>query len=171
MVDCVVRFERRQEGAVCTQSVQLTKYRGSGYAGAEFPVSFGPSGIEVGGTEPAELAHEASSEKVSAGFERLDMMLGGGVFRGSSTLLTGVPGTSETTLAGKFAEAAEEKTRAQIKSLQVDLERQRAELALHSGADEVRKAFSNARESELRRLRGADPPQPGAKRRGNGAAQ
>ena len=33
-------------------------------------------------------------------------MLGGGVFRGSSTLITGVPGTSKTTLAGKFAEAA-----------------------------------------------------------------
>jgi circadian clock protein KaiC len=33
-------------------------------------------------------------------------MLGGGLFRGSSTLLTGLPGTSKTTLAGKFAEAA-----------------------------------------------------------------
>jgi circadian clock protein KaiC len=43
---------------------------------------------------------------VSAGFERLDTMLGGGVLRGSSTLITGVPGTSKTTLAGKFSEAA-----------------------------------------------------------------
>ena len=33
-------------------------------------------------------------------------MLGGGLFRGSSTLITGVPGTSKTTLSGKFAEAA-----------------------------------------------------------------
>jgi circadian clock protein KaiC len=33
-------------------------------------------------------------------------MLGGGIFRGSSTLITGVPGTSKTTLSGKFAEAA-----------------------------------------------------------------
>jgi circadian clock protein KaiC len=33
-------------------------------------------------------------------------MLGGGLFRGSSTLVTGLPGTSKTTLAGKFAEAA-----------------------------------------------------------------
>ncbi len=33
-------------------------------------------------------------------------MLGGGLFRGSSTLITGVPGTSKTTLAGKFVEAA-----------------------------------------------------------------
>jgi circadian clock protein KaiC len=106
MVDCVVRFQRRQEGPVCTQTVQITKYRGSGYAAAEFPVSFGPSGIEVGGTEPAEIGHEASREKLSAGFQRLDAMLGGGVYRGSGTLITGVPGTAKTTLAGKFAEAA-----------------------------------------------------------------
>lgn len=106
MVDCVVRFERRQEDRVSTQSIQITKYRGSGYAAAEFPLSFGPSGIEVGATEPAEIAHGASSERITAGFQRLDAMLGGGVFRGSSTLLTGVPGTSKTTLAGKFAETA-----------------------------------------------------------------
>jgi circadian clock protein KaiC len=106
MADCVVRFERRQEERVCAQSIQITKYRGSAYATAEFPVSFGPSGIEVGATQPAEIGHEASSERISAGFKHLDAMLGGGVFRGSSTLITGVPGTSKTTLAGKFAEAA-----------------------------------------------------------------
>ena len=106
MVDCVVRFERRQEERVSAQSIQITKYRGSGYAAAEFPVSFGPSGIEVGAAEPAHIGREASSERISAGFKPLDAMLGGGVFRGSSTLITGVPGTSKTTLAGKFAEAA-----------------------------------------------------------------
>jgi circadian clock protein KaiC len=106
MADCVVRFERRQEDRISARSVQITKYRGSSYAAAEFPVSFGPSGIEVGAAEPAEIEHHASSERITAGFTRLDAMLGGGVFRGSSTLITGVPGTSKTTLAGKFAEAA-----------------------------------------------------------------
>ena len=106
MADCVVRFERRQEDRISMQSIQITKYRGSGFAAAEFPLSFGPQGIEVGGAEPAEIGHGVSSERVTAGFERLDAMLGGGVFRGSSTLVTGVPGTSKTTLAGKFAEAA-----------------------------------------------------------------
>jgi len=106
MADCVVRFERRQEDRISARSIQVTKYRGSSYAAAEFPVSFGPSGIEVGAAEPAEIEHRASSERITAGFARLDAMLGGGVFRGSSTLITGVPGTSKTTLAGKFAEAA-----------------------------------------------------------------
>jgi circadian clock protein KaiC len=106
MADCVVRFERRQEDRVSEQGLQITKYRGSGYSTAEFPMSFGPSGIEVGAADRGEMEHEVSSERITAGFTRLDAMLGGGVFRGSSTLITGVPGTSKTTLAGKFAEAA-----------------------------------------------------------------
>jgi len=106
MVDCVVRLGRRQEDRISVQTLQVTKYRGSGYAAAEFPLSFGPSGIEVGATEPLTIPHKASTQRLSAGFVRLDAMLGGGVFRGSSTLITGVPGTSKTTLAGKFIEAA-----------------------------------------------------------------
>jgi circadian clock protein KaiC len=106
MVDCVVRFERRLEHGVALHRLEITKYRGSDFTAGEFPVSFGPSGMEVGAPEPAEIRQMASGERVSAGFERLDTMLGGGLFRGSSTLITGVPGTSKTTLAGKFAEAA-----------------------------------------------------------------
>jgi len=106
MADCVVHFERRQEDRVCTQTLQITKYRGSGFAPAKFPLSFAPAGIEVGATEPTEIDRAASSERISAGFRRLDAMLGGGVFRGSSTLFSGVPGTSKTTLAGQFADAA-----------------------------------------------------------------
>jgi circadian clock protein KaiC len=106
MVDCVVRFERRQQDRISVRSVQITKFRGSGYAAAEFPVSFGPSGIAIGATEPMEIRNAVSNERITAGFERLDTMLGGGVYRGSSTLVTGVPGTSKTTLAGKFAEAS-----------------------------------------------------------------
>jgi circadian clock protein KaiC len=106
MVDCVVRLDRRLEDRVSVQTVRITKYRGSGFAATEFPLSFGPSGIEVGAIKPADIGHKASTERLSAGFEQLDVMLGGGVFRGSSTLITGVPGTSKTTLAGKFIDAA-----------------------------------------------------------------
>ena len=106
MVDCVIRFERRLEYGVALHRIQITKYRGSDFAAGEYPVSFGPAGMEVDAPEPAEIKQVASGERVSAGFARLDTMLGGGLFRGSSTLITGVPGTSKTTLAGKFVEAA-----------------------------------------------------------------
>ncbi len=106
MVDCVVRLERHQEDRVSVQTLQITKYRGSAYSAAEFPLSFGPSGISVGSLKSAGITQKASTQRISAGFDRLDAMLGGGIYRGSSTLITGVPGTSKTTLAGKFIEAA-----------------------------------------------------------------
>ncbi len=106
MMDCVIRFSRRLEYGVSLHRLQITKYRGSDFVAGEYPVSFGLSGMQVGAPEPSEIKHTASTERISAGFERLDKMLGGGLFRGSSTLITGMPGTSKTTLAGKFAEAA-----------------------------------------------------------------
>jgi len=106
MTDCVIRLSRRLEHGVSLHRLEITKYRGSDFVAGEHPVSFGRSGMEIGAPEPSEIKHTASTERVSAGFERLDRMLGGGLFRGSSTLITGVPGTSKTTLAGKFAEAA-----------------------------------------------------------------
>lgn len=77
MVDCVIRFDRRLEYGVPTHRLQVTKYRGSDFASGEFPLSFGRSGIEVAAPEPPEIVHEASTERVSAGFERFDAMLGG----------------------------------------------------------------------------------------------
>lgn len=106
MMDCVIRLSRRLEHSVSLHRLQITKYRGSDFVAGEYPVSFGVSGMDVGAPEPAEIKHAASTERISIGFERLDTMLGGGLFRGSSTLITGVPGTSKTTLASKFAEAA-----------------------------------------------------------------
>jgi circadian clock protein KaiC len=106
MVDCVIGFEQRLECGVPLHRIQILKYRGSAFCKGEYPVSFGLSGMEIAPPEPTEIKQVASGERVSAGFERLDTMLGGGLFRGSSTLITGVPGTAKTTLSGKFAEAA-----------------------------------------------------------------
>ena len=56
--------------------------------------------------ERREIGRHASSERISVGFESFDALLGGGLFRSTSTLIAGSPGTAKTTLAGKFAEAA-----------------------------------------------------------------
>jgi len=106
MVDCVIRFDRRLEQEISVRRLEITKYRGSDFAPGEFPLSFGRQGMEVAAPGPAEMLHEAGSARLSSGFAGLDSMLGGGVFRGSNTLITGAPGTSKTTLAGKFAENA-----------------------------------------------------------------
>ena len=106
MVDCVIGFEQRLDCGVAIHRVQVMKYRGTAFSKGEYPVSYGSSGMQVAPPEPTEIRQVASSERISIGFDRLDTMLGGGLFRGSSTLITGVPGTSKTTLSGKFAEAA-----------------------------------------------------------------
>ena len=67
--------------------------------------------------------------------------------------------------------SAEARTVAQIKALQTDLQRQRAEMTLHADEDEVRKVSSSDREGELRRRRGADPAGRSARSSGNGATK
>jgi circadian clock protein KaiC len=106
MVDCVIRFDRRLEQGVPVRRLEITKYRGSDFSAGEFPLSFGSHGMEVAAPGLTDIPREASTERVSTGFPALDAMLGGGLFRGSTALLTGAPGTSKTTLAGEFAASA-----------------------------------------------------------------
>ena len=46
-----------------------------------------------------------AADKISTGILPLDEMLYGGILRGSTTMITGIPGTAKTTLAGAFCEA------------------------------------------------------------------
>src|SRR5260221_4531382 len=82
------------------------KYRGSSCAENEAPLVIGASGMEVADISATTVAPEASPERVSSGVERLDAMVGGGSFRGSSVLITGSAGTGKSILASAFAEAA-----------------------------------------------------------------
>ena len=52
------------------------------------------------------LAHEAPTERISCGIAGLDEMLEGGIWRGSSTLISGMAGTGKTTVAAHFVDAA-----------------------------------------------------------------
>jgi circadian clock protein KaiC len=52
------------------------------------------------------LDYAAPTDRVSCGLERLDFMLGGGVYRGSSTLISGEAGTGKTTIAAMMVAAA-----------------------------------------------------------------
>ena len=54
-------------------------------------------------------------------------------------------------------EFAEADTRVRIKALELDLQRQRAELALYSSDDHALTISSSERENELRLMRSSDP--------------
>jgi circadian clock protein KaiC len=79
---------------------------------------------------------------------------------------------TEYDLKHSAMELAEADTRARIRALELDLERQRIELQAYSQGNEAREVSSTDRENELRRIRSGDPNvdpteiQPGA---GNGS--
>ncbi|MEO8698521.1 MAG: circadian clock protein KaiC [Kofleriaceae bacterium] len=106
MADCVVVLDHRLVQGTALRFVRIAKYRGAPHSANEFPFSISVAGIEVAANTRIDLVYPVSLERVSTGVERLDAMLSGGYYRGSSVLLTGVPGTAKTSLAAAFADAA-----------------------------------------------------------------
>ena len=107
MVDCAVILNHSVVRGISQRNLRVQKYRGTSFNENESPMLIGSTGIEVATAPTLTRAHaKVSSERVSSGVERLDTMLGGGYYRGSSVLITGFPGTAKTTLSGAFAEAA-----------------------------------------------------------------
>ena len=107
MVDCAVILNHGAVQGVSQRNLRVQKYRGSSFDENEAPFVIGKSGFEVFVSHmPGHVHAKVSNERVSSGVKRLDTMLGGGYFRGTSVLITGYPGTAKTTLSGAFAEAA-----------------------------------------------------------------
>ena len=107
MVDCAVILNHRVVLGVSQRNLRVMKYRGSSFDENETAFVIGASGLEVAITRLfGAVNNKVTNERVSSGVARLDTMLGGGYYRGTSVLITGLPGTAKSTLSGAFAEAA-----------------------------------------------------------------
>ncbi len=106
MSDAVVTLSHELSNQVSLRKLWVMKYRGSSFAENEVPLTIGEQGMEVSAGMRIEQQVPVSNERISSGVPRLDAMLGGGYFRGSSVLITGSPGTSKSTLAAAFAETS-----------------------------------------------------------------
>jgi circadian clock protein KaiC len=106
MVDCVVVLRHQVVDGSAFRNLRVKKYRGSGFAGDEFPITLTTDGLQLTNRGPTELKYHVTEERVSSGLPRLDVMLRGGYHRGSNVLISGAPGTAKSTLAGLFAAAA-----------------------------------------------------------------
>ncbi|HBN08125.1 MAG TPA: hypothetical protein DD435_05580 [Cyanobacteria bacterium UBA8530] len=108
MADCALRLDYRIVDGMSARQFKVVKYRGSDFAENEFPMVIGTDGIEVAsvGITGHDIRYEISYERISTGVARLDGMLDGGVYRGTSILISGTPGTSKTILCGSFVQAA-----------------------------------------------------------------
>ena len=107
VADCVITLDHRVTDQISTRRLRVLKYRGSAHGTNEYPFLIGEHGFSVLPITSLRLDHRASSQRVSTGVPQLDEMLAGkGVFRGSSVLVTGSPGTGKSSVAAKFVEAA-----------------------------------------------------------------
>jgi circadian clock protein KaiC len=106
VTDCVILLDHRVTEEVSTRRLRVLKYRGSVHGTNEFPFLISAQGFVVLPITSIALDYAASEERLSTGVARLDHMLGGGVFRGSTTLVTGMAGTGKTSLGAHMAHAA-----------------------------------------------------------------
>lgn len=107
VADCVILLDQRITEQVSTRRLRVVKYRGSAHGTNEYPFLIGDSGLSVLPITSLRLEHPASTERVGTGIAALDSMLGGrGVYRGSSVLVSGAPGTGKSSIAAAFADAA-----------------------------------------------------------------
>jgi circadian clock protein KaiC len=107
VADCVISLDHRVDGQISTRRLRVVKYRGSSHGTNEYPFLIGERGISVLPITSLKLDHRASSERVSTGIPALDEMMGGkGIFRGSSMLVSGTPGTGKSSIGASFVNAA-----------------------------------------------------------------
>jgi circadian clock protein KaiC len=105
VADCVMLLDNRVVDKISTRNLRIIKYRGSSHGHNEYPFLIDEDGISVLPVTSLQLEHEAPSEYIKTGIERLDTMLGGkGFYKGSSVLVTGAAGTGKSSIAAQFAE-------------------------------------------------------------------
>ncbi len=107
VADCVITLDHRVQDQVSTRRLRVVKYRGSAHGTNEYPFLIGSNGISVLPITSLRLDHKASEDRFPTGIAALDEMLGSrGVFRGSSVLVSGSPGTGKSSIGASFANAA-----------------------------------------------------------------
>lgn len=85
------------------RNLEILKFRGAKHVIGKTAFIINEHGIEVFPKVKLELGGESFLEKVSTGIEGLDKMLDGGLYRNSTTLVSGPPGTGKTLLSLHFA--------------------------------------------------------------------
>lgn len=86
--------------------IRVAKYRGSDHVTDEIPMVLTHQGIQMPYVAArGEKQVSAGTERISTGIKRLDKVLAGGLYRGSSLLISGRPGTAKSTLAASVAES------------------------------------------------------------------
>jgi len=106
VTDCVIVLDHRVTEEISTRRLRVVKYRGSVHGTNEYPFLISSRGFVVLPITSIALNYGASEERISTGIPRLDHMLGGGLFRGSTLLVSGTAGTGKTSLGAHMVNSA-----------------------------------------------------------------
>jgi circadian clock protein KaiC len=102
--DCVILLDHRVTEQVSTRRLRVVKYRGTAHGTNEYPFLIDEQGFSVLPITSSGLDHRVSDERISTGIPPLDAMLGGGgIYRGSSVLVSGTAGTGKSSLSAHLA--------------------------------------------------------------------
>ena len=104
--DCVIVLDHRMHDEIATRRLRIVKYRGSRHGTNEYPFLITDRGLMIWPITSTPLTYSVSTDRVSLGVPQLDLMLTGGVHRGSTVLITGTAGTGKTTLGASAVDAA-----------------------------------------------------------------
>ena len=109
LVDTVVSLssEARKDKTFPMRILEVSKTRGHDHIRGRHPYRIAPGGIEVfphilPGRQKKPKEESLELEKVSTGINGLDGLLGGGLVRGTSTIVAGMSGTYKTTVGAQF---------------------------------------------------------------------
>jgi len=87
--------------------LRVVKFRGKVFRGGHHDYAIRTGGLEVfPRLVAAEHRKDFKAERLSGGIASLDALLGGGLERGTSTLLVGAPGTGKSSLSAQMVSAA-----------------------------------------------------------------
>lgn len=103
MSDGIIHLDHNGRG----RTVEVTKFRGSDYHAGDHAVRIRDDGMTVyPRLVPPDHGVDFTAEKLSSGVPELDSLLGGGLERGTVTLISGPSGVGKTTLGSQFVNAA-----------------------------------------------------------------
>lgn len=107
----VIRLEQsRSAYGTARRRLSVMKYRGQAYREGLHDYKIERGGLAVyPRLVAAEYTAAAPLQALPSGLPALDALLGGGIEKGTSTLLVGAPGTGKSTMAAQYAIAAAER--------------------------------------------------------------
>jgi len=92
----ILLHNRLNERGERERTIEILKFRGSAHDSEEAPLLVDKAGVSLYPRPKPKLRGKGFSQKVSTGIEGLDELLCGGVYRNSTSLITGASGTGKT---------------------------------------------------------------------------